>query len=419
MKSFFLLCLMVGIANATFSQSTIDETLLSRIIALRHTIHQHPELSNREFKTAALVADYLRSLDIDVQTGIAHTGVIGILRGELPGKTVAVRADMDALPITEQTTYSFRSTDTTTYNDKTTGVMHACGHDIHTSVVMGTAAILARQRKDLKGTVVFIFQPAEEGTPPGEKGGADLMLEEGLFKKFHPDAVLGIHSNPDLEVGQIGYTPGATNAASNHFTIRIKGKSAHAASPELAVDPVVIASQVVLALQTIRSRNLSPYEPNVVTVAQIHGGVRNNIIPAEVELGGTVRLLNPRLQDEVEKRFREILEGTTHASRGSYTLDYTRDAPVNMGDSALQLRMLPVMEQVVGKNNVKLIRPYMAADDFAYFAQQAPSLFFSLGTTRKGTVSGGLHTSTFMGDDAAIAVGIRTMTALLTSFLKD
>jgi amidohydrolase len=283
--------------------------------------------------------------------------------------------------------------------------------------MLGVAGVLTSMKEKITGTIVFIFQPAEEGTPVGEEGGAELMLKEGLFEELHPDAIFGLHANPALEVGQLGYSLGATNASSSNFSINIMGKSAHAASPELSVDPVVIASQVVLALQTIRSRNLSPLEPGVITVAQIHGGIRDNIIPSEVQLSGTVRLLDPHSQDETEKRFHEILEGTTKAAGGAYTLDFSRNAPVNMSDSVLQLKMLPTMERIVGKGNVHMILPFMAADDHAYFAQQCPSFFFSLGTTKPGTHSGSLHTPTFMGDDGAIEVGVKTISGMVVDFL--
>ncbi|MEX6690849.1 amidohydrolase [Danxiaibacter flavus] len=398
--------------------SAIVKGTIPGIIEIRHKIHQHPELSNCEFKTSGLVADYLQSLGIEITTGVARTGVVGIMKGTKPGKTIALRADMDALPVTEQTNYSFKSTDTAVYNGKNTGVMHACGHDIHTSVMLGVAKVLTSMKDKISGTVLFIFQPAEENLPAGEEAGAKLMLKEGLFDKFHPDAIFGIHSNPALQVGQIGYSLGAANASSSTFTFTIIGKSAHAASPELSVDPVVVSAQVVLALQTIRSRNFEPFEPSVITVAQIHGGIRDNIIPSEVVLSGTVRLLNPRLQDEVQKRFREILEGTTRAAGGSYRFDYRRGAPVNMNDSALQLKMLPTMERIAGKRNVQAIHPWMAADDYAYFAERCPSFFFSLGTTRPGTISGGLHTGTFMGDDDSIEVGIKTVSALVIDFLS-
>jgi amidohydrolase len=412
MKFLFTITLTINFAGFAIAQtdaqlSAAIKKVLPDIIGLRHNIHQHPELSNREFNTAKLVAAYLKPLGLEVRTGVAHTGVIGILKGGKPGKTIALRADMDALPVMEQTSYSFKSTDTTLYNGKTTGVMHACGHDIHTSVMLGVAGALAPVKERISGTIVFIFQPAEEGTPVGEEGGADLMLKEGLFEELHPDAIFGLHANPVLEVGQLGY----------NFSIRITGRSAHAASPELAVDPVVIASQVVLALQTIRSRNLSPLEPGVITIAQIHGGIRDNIIPSDVQLSGTVRLLNPRTQDEIEKRFHEILEGTTKAAGGGYTLDFSRNAPVNMSDSALQLKMLPTMERMVGKVNVRMMQPFMAADDHAYFAQRCPSFFFSLGTTKSGTHSGSLHTPTFMGDDSAIEVGMKTISAMVVDFL--
>ncbi|MGN6491263.1 MAG: M20 metallopeptidase family protein [Agriterribacter sp.] len=413
----------LGVATLGFSQkydsfiSATAKKILPGIVEFRHDIHRHPELSNREFNTSKLVEQYLNSFGIEVRTGIAHTGVIGIIKGKLPGKTIALRADMDALPIVEETGYPFKSTDTTVYNGKKTHVMHACGHDIHTSVMLGVAGILAAMKERIPGTILFIFQPAEEGPPQGEEGGARLILKEGLFEEFHPDAIFGLHSNPALEVGQIGFTLGATNAGSSNFTIQVIGKSAHAASPELSVDPVVVASQVVLALQTIRSRNLSPHDPGVITVAQIHGGLRDNIIPAEVQLSGTVRLFNSRSQNEVEKRFREILDGITRAAGASYTLDYRRGTPVNMSDSALQYKMLPTIERIVGKNNVRMIQPYMAADDYAFFAQKCPSFFFSLGTTKPGTNSGSLHTSTFAGDDGSIDVGMRLVSAMVNDYL--
>ncbi|MDD9949187.1 MAG: amidohydrolase, partial [candidate division Zixibacteria bacterium] len=251
-------------------------------IRMREHIHRNPELSNREFKTAALVADHLTALGIEIRTGVAHTGVVGVLKGGRPGPVVAIRADMDALPVTEETVLPFRSTVRTTYLGQEVGVMHACGHDVHTAVQLGVASVLAEMKDDLPGTVKFIFQPAEEGAPPGEEGGADLMVRENVLQDPAPEAIFGLHALPSLDVGTVGYTIGPAFAAVDHFTIKVRGKQAHGARPEEGIDPIVMASEIVFALQTIRSRTLSPLEPSVVTVGIFRGGERFNIIPREV-----------------------------------------------------------------------------------------------------------------------------------------
>jgi len=389
------------------------------VVDIRHYLHQHPELGNRETGTAKLVADRLRELQLDeVRTGIAHTGVIGILRGGKPGPVVAVRADMDALPVTEDTPYPFKSTVRTTYLGQEVGVMHACGHDVHVAVQLGVAEVLAGMRADLPGTVVFIFQPAEEGPPPGEQGGASLMLAEGAFTDPRPSAVFGLHTMASLDVGMVGYTPGPALAATDHFWVTIQGRQAHGASPQLAIDPVVMASEAVLALQTIRSRNLSPLEPSVLTVGMIHGGERFNIIPAEVRLEGTVRTYSTEAQDIVERRMREILAGVTAAGGGSYTLTYERGSPPVINDLTLTERTVPTLERIVGTDNVRRIEPAMVGEDFSYFANEVPGFFYRLGVQKPGTVSGDHHTPTFQADDSAIPVGIRVMTAVLLDYLQ-
>lgn len=388
------------------------------IVELRHRIHQNPELSNREFKTAELVAAHLRALGLEVRTGVAHTGVVATLRGGRPGPTIALRADMDALPVTENTPYPFRSTVRTEYNGQQVGVSHACGHDVHVAVQLGVATVLAGMKDQIPGTVQFIFQPAEEGAPPGEKGGAELMLEEGLWKQARPSAVFALHSFSEMEVGKVGIIAGPALASSDRFVIAVKGKQAHGASPELGVDPVVTASQVVLALQTIRSRNLSPFAPTVVTVAMIHGGERNNIIPAEVRLEGTVRTFDPEVQNTIERRMREIVDGVTKAAGASFVMDYIRGNPVTVNDSALVARMRPTFERAVGSANVQWIIPTTGAEDFAFFARATPGIMFRLGTVKPGTTSGGHHTPTFMADDASIPVGMRTMSALVLDYLS-
>jgi len=394
------------------------ERLAPRITEVRHDIHQNPELSNREFRTARLVAAHLRSLGMEVDTGIAHTGVVGVLRGGRPGPVVAVRADMDALPVTEDTPYPWKSTVKTEYLGNQVGVSHACGHDVHTAVQMGVASVLAGMRERVPGTVVFVFQPAEEGAPPGEEGGAELMLKEGVFDRWKPAAVFGLHTFAHMEVGRVGYTPGPAMAAADRFIVRIKGRQAHGASPHLAIDPVVMASQAVLALQTIRSRNLSPFEPSVVTVGMIRGGERFNIIPDQVELHGTVRTFDPRVQDEVERRIREILDGITKAGGGSYEIDYQRTTPVTVNHRELSDRMRPTMERLMGRENVVDVAPTTGAEDFAFFANTVPGFFYRLGTVKPGTKSGDHHTPTFMADDASIPIGMRVMSTLLLDYLS-
>jgi amidohydrolase len=390
------------------------------IVDVRHRIHQHPELGNREFETAKLVAQRLRDLGFDeVRTEVAHTGVIGVLRGEKPGPVVAVRADMDALPVTEDTPYPFKSTLRATYLGQEVGVMHACGHDVHVAVQLGVAEVLAGMRDEVPGTVLFVFQPAEEGPPPGEEGGAALMLAEGAFADPRPSAVFGLHTMASLDVGIVGYTPGPALAAVDQFWITIKGRQSHGASPHLSIDPVVMASQTVMALQTIRSRNLSPLEPSVVTVGRIHGGERFNIIPAEVELEGTVRTYSTQAQDAVERRMREIVAGVTAAGGGSFELTYERGSPPVINDAALAARMRPTLERLLGPDQVVELEPAMVGEDFSLFANEVPGFFLRLGVQKPGTASGDHHTPTFQADDSSIPVGIEVMTGLLLDYLSS
>ncbi|MDE2763400.1 MAG: amidohydrolase [Gemmatimonadota bacterium] len=389
------------------------------IIRLREHIHQYPELGNREFRTAELVANHLRSLGFDdVRTGVAHTGVVGILRGGLPGPVVAVRADMDALPVTEDTPFPFRSTVRTTYLGQEVGVSHACGHDIHVAVQLGVASVLAAMRDELPGTVKFIFQPAEEGPPPGEEGGAELMVAEGVLEDPAPSAIFGLHSFAVMEVGKVGFTSGPALAAVDHFRIRIVGKQSHGAAPHLGVDPIVMAAQAVTAFQTIRSRNLSPLEPSVVTVGIFRGGTRFNIIPNEVELEGTVRTYDPDVRDAVERRMGEILAGVTAAGGGAFELDYDRGTPATINDPELGARMLPTLKRVMGAENVLKLDPTMGGEDFAYFANEVPGFYFRLGQVPPGGTSGGHHTPDFQADNSAVPAGIRAMSNLLLDYLK-
>jgi len=414
--------LILFIPGLIIGKDPIDKAIsknLNTIIDLRHQIHQYPELGNREFKTAKLVAEHLRSLGIEVETNIAYTGVVGVLKGNKPGPVVAVRADMDALPVTEETDLPFKSTVKTTYLDKEVGVMHACGHDIHTSVQLGVASVLASMKRSLPGTVKFIFQPAEEGPPPGEEGGAELMLKEGVFDNPKPSAVFGLHTHAALEVGELGLTIGPAMAAVDQFIITIKGKQSHGAYPHKSVDPIIMATEVVTAFQTIRSRSLSPLEPSVVTVGIIRGGERFNIIPEEVHLEGTVRTYDPEVQDMVEKRMNEILKGITLAYGGSFELNYERGTPATINNPELCKQMIPTLERVVGKDNLKMMDPVMGGEDFAIFANEVPGIYYRLGVVKPGTTSGWIHTPTFRADDSCLEVGIRAMSNMVVDYLTS
>jgi amidohydrolase len=389
----------------------------SAIVEQRHWIHQNPELGNREFETSKRAAEHLRALGMDVRTGIAHTGVVGILTGGKPGPVIAVRADMDALPVTEETDFEFKSTVRAEYNDLDVGVMHACGHDIHTAVLMGVASVLGDLRDEIPGQVMFIFQPAEEGAPPGEEGGASLMVKEGIFNDPRPEAVFGLHTLSSMPVDKVGYTIGPALAAVDSFRITIRGKQTHGAQPHQGIDPVVMAAQSVIAFQTIPSRTVDPVQPSVVTVGMIHGGERSNIIPREVRMQGTVRTYDPGVRDTIERRMGEILEGITHAGGGSYTLQYDRGTPATINNPALSRWMAPTLAEVLGEDNVLEIPPTMGGEDFAYFANEVPGFFFRLGTLKEGTVSGPHHSPTFRADDDSVAVGMRAMSNVLMDYM--
>lgn len=388
-------------------------------IAFRQWMHEYPELGNREFETAKRVAAHLRALGMEVRTGIAHTGVVGVLKGGNPGPTIAVRADMDALPVTEDTDLAFKSTVRATYNDLDVGVMHACGHDVHTAVQYGVASILTEMRDEIPGTVVFIFQPAEEGPPPGEEGGADFMVREGVLENPRPEAVFGLHTLANMPVGTVGYTSGPALAAVDSFRASIRGSQTHGARPHQGIDPIVMASQAVLALQTIVSRTLDPIQPAVVTVGMFHAGERSNIIPAEVKLQGTVRTYDPEVRSLIEKRMNEILGGITQAGQGSYTLDYERGTPATVNDPELTAQMLPSLSAIVGRENVRELEPTMGGEDFAYYALEVPGFFYRLGIHKDGTTSGPHHSPTFRADDTSVPVGMRVMTNVLLDYLLD
>ncbi|MEO1086940.1 MAG: amidohydrolase, partial [Acidobacteriota bacterium] len=394
------------------------DAVTPEILEIRHHVHQYPELGNREFKTAELIVKHLEALGFDrVDTEVAHTGVVGVLKGAKPGPTVAVRADMDALPVTEATDYPFKSTVRTTYLGQEVGVMHACGHDVHVAVQLGVASVLASMRDELPGTVKFIFQPAEEGPPPGEEGGAEMMVAEGVLENPAPEAIFGLHTFASMDVGKIGYTVGPAFAAVDHFRVELRGRQSHGAAPHLGVDPMVMTSQAILGLQTIRSRTLSPLEPSVVSVGIVRGGTRFNIIPESVHLEGTVRTYTAEARDTVERRMHEILGGVAAASGGEYELDYDRGTPPTVNDPELSRRMAPSLDKAVAAGQVAEIEPTMGGEDFAYFANAVPGFYFRLGVADPVKGSGGHHTPTFAADDASVPIGIRAMTHLVLDYL--
>ena len=389
------------------------------VTGIRHQIHQNPELSNREEKTAALIADYLRKLGLEVQTGVAHHGVVALLKGGLPGPVVAVRADIDALPVTEQPDLPFASKVRATYLGQEVGVMHACGHDVHTAVQLGVASVLTAMKANVPGTVKFIFQPAEEGVPPGETGGASLMVKEGVLQNPRPQAIFGLHASSEIPVGEIGYSEGPALSAADTWEVKITGRQAHGARPELSIDPIVTAAQFVEALQTIRSRNFSGHEPGVVTIGTIHGGQRHNIIPAEVTLTGTIRTFRPEMSTLAEERLRAILKGVTEAAGATgEVVRYERGAPATINNVQLTRDTVPSLERAVGKAHVARIAPAMASEDFSYFANEVPGFFYRLGQVKPGTTSGDHHTPTFRADDGAIPVGIKTMSIVIMDYLS-
>ena len=389
------------------------------MVEIRHRIHQNPELSNREEKTAALIADYLRKLGLEVQTGVAKHGVVALLKGGRPGPVVAVRADIDALPVTEETNLPFASKVRTTYLGQDVGVMHACGHDIHAAVQLGVATVLSAMKASVPGTVKFIFQPAEEGAPPGETGGASLMVKEGVLQSPRPQAIFGLHAFSEMAVGDIGYSEGPALSAADSWEVKITGRQAHGARPELSIDPIVTAAQFVQALQTIRSRSFSGLEPGVVTVGTIHGGQRLNIIPAEVTLTGTIRTFRSEMSTLAEARLRAILKGVTEAAGATgEVVRYERFAPATINHAELTRESVPALERVVGKQHVIRVPPAMGSEDFSYFANEVPGFFYRLGQVKPGTTSGDHHTPTFLADDSSIPVGIKAMSVVILDYLS-
>jgi amidohydrolase len=387
------------------------EKLRAVLIAQRRDFHMHPELSNREERTAQVVAAKLRALGLDeVKTQVGKHGVVALLKGKLPGEVVAVRADMDALPIQETLNIPYKS--------RNVGVKHACGHDVHMAVQLGVAEVLSQLREQIRGTVKFIFQPAEEGPPPGEPGGARLMIQEGALENPRPSAIFGLHVMPNIEVGQVGYNLGGAMASSDRFDITIRGKKVHGAYPHDGVDAVVIAAECISALQSIRSRRINTLEPLVITVGSIHGGNRFNIIADEVRLEGTMRTLNEDVRKQAMEMMKQTLQGVTSAYGGSYELQWGQSNPVTYNEPALVKATLPTLRRVLGEENVTEPKPQMGAEDFSLFQKVIPGFFYFLGVGNKAKgITAMIHTPEFDVDEESLVVGVKVMSNVLLDYL--
>ena len=407
--------------NARIAQLAQAEE--AKVIAWRRDFHQHPELGNEETRTAGIVAAHLRKLGLEVTTGVARTGVVGILRGGRPGPVVALRADMDALPVTEAPGLAFASTVKSTYLGQAVGVMHACGHDSHTAMLMGAAEVLSQVKKDLPGTVKFIFQPAEEGSLPGVEGGAKLMVKEGVLENPKVDAVFGIHIDAQIEVGRLTYRPGGEMASSDRFTIKVLGRGAHGAKPWSSVDPVVTAAQIILGLQTIVSRQIDlTQDAAVVTVGTVKAGVRYNVIPADAELSGTIRALNPKTQEQLWALIRRTATGIAASAGATAEVTIEPYVPVTFNNLALTARMLPTLQAVAGGTaNVTEIKAKTGAEDFSFFANKVPGVFLFVGGMRKGTdpaTTADHHTAGFTLDESVFTLGVKTLATLAADYLS-
>ncbi len=398
------------------------EAIESKVIEWRRDFHQNPELSNREFKTAEKIAKHLKSLGIKTQTGIAKTGVVGILKGNRPGKVLALRADIDALPVTERTDVSFKSTVTTTFRGVETGVMHACGHDTHTAILMGVAELLARNN-DFPGTVKFIFQPAEEGAPPGEEGGAELMVKEGVLKGPDVDAIFGLHISAGMDVGKINYKPGGAMAASQSFEIHVKGKQSHGSRPWASVDPIMASVKIIDGLQTLVSREMElTNEAVVLSIGKISSGVRSNIIPEEAHIVGTLRTLDYDMQAQINQRMREMVPAIAKAYRAEATIDIAKGYPITYNDEKLTAQMLPSLQRVAGEENVILARAITGAEDFSFFQKEVPGFYFFLGgkpANVPASEAAPHHTPDFYIDESGMKLGIKAFVQLTLDYLND
>ena len=424
-----LACLLL-LPSMSMAAPALDAATLQRIsaidaqvVAWRRDIHAHPELGNRETRTAKLVADHLRRIGLEVQTGVAHTGVVGVLKGGRPGPVVLLRADMDGLPVTETVDLPFASKVRTVYNGAEVGVMHACGHDTHVAILMGVAEVMAAMRQEIPGTVKFVFQPAEEGAPEGEEGGAEMMVAEGVLTKPDVDAAFGLHIDASLEVGHLGFTRGGIYASVDDFRILVNGRQAHGAYPWTGADPVVASAYIITALQTIVSREMKLIDnASVVTIGKITGGVRSNIIPAQVEMIGTLRALTPEDRGQLHASVRRIVNNVAESLGTSAEIKIPMSSayPVTFNNLALADEMRPVLEAVAGADKVLTKPAVTGAEDFAFFAEKVPAMFIKLGgrpSHVKESDAPGHHTPQFSIDDSGLGLGVRALTAMALHYM--
>ena len=425
---FFLMFCGLTFCNAQTDLTALQLKLKSaadkietKSIEWRRHLHQFPELSNREFKTAKMIADHLKSLGIEVQENVAKTGVVGILKGGKPGPVIGLRADMDALPVLERTNLSFASKQKSEYNGQEVSVMHACGHDTHVAMLMSVAEILAGVKKELKGTIKFVFQPAEEGAPEGEEGGAPLMVKEGVLKNPDVDIMLGLHINAQSPVGTIKYREEGMMAASDWFTIKVKGKQSHGSQPWLGVDPVVVSAQIISGLQTIVSRQTElTKNAAVISVCIINGGVRANIIPEEVEMTGTIRTLDKDMQKNIHERIKTTAEKIAESSGATAVVEIENKTLVTYNDPALTRKLLPSLIKAAGKEKVLEMNAVTGAEDFSFFAEKIPSLYLYVGGLPSGKdprEAAAHHTPDFYVDDAGMKTGILAFLMMVTDYM--
>lgn len=426
-NAFFLFFLSISGSILTAQQydkqiEKLAKEIESQVIDWRHWFHENAELSNREFKTSKRITKILRDMGYKPQTNVAKTGVVAVLNENKRGPVVALRADIDGLPIKERVDIPWASKMTGVYNGETVPVMHACGHDTHIGILLGVAKILLDMKDEIPGKVKFIFQPAEEGAPDGEEGGAKLMVKEGVLKKPNVDAIFGLHIKSGLEVGQINIKSEGIMAAVNSFRIDIKGKQSHGSRPWNSVDPIITASQMINNLQTIVSRNMDlTNAPVVVTVGAIHGGVRSNIIPEDLYMLGTIRTFDTSMKEQVHKRIKKIVQMTAEANNATATIDINEGYPVTYNDPELYNKMLPTFKRIAGKKNVNIIKAVTGAEDFSFFQQKVPGVYFFIGGIPKGFDSAKVadhHTPDFYVDDSGMLLGMKTMTALTIDYLN-
>ena len=424
MKNLLLITLLIS--TFSFSQNSIEQDITAietKLIEWRRHFHENPELSNREFNTAKKIANHLKSLGLDVKTNIAKTGVVAVLKGNKPGKVVALRADIDALPVTERNNLPFKSTVKTKFLNTETGVMHACGHDTHISILMATAEVLSKHKDKINGTVKFIFQPAEEGPPPGEEGGASLMIKEGVLENPKVDVIFGLHINAGTPVGVLKYKKGGIMASVERFVIDVKGKQTHGSQPWSGVDPILISAKIIDGLQTIISREAKlTDEAAVITVGKITAGTRFNIIPETAQLIGTVRTLDPEMRAMIERRMNEMTETIAKAYGGEATIAFRNQTSITFNDPDLTDKMLPSLQKVAGAKNVQIMKATTGGEDFSYFQEVVPGIYFFLGGMSPNEEPKGSfphHTPDFMIDESGMLLGVKAFTQLTLDYLNN